>query len=176
MEVSIMKASIVLATAALAFAATLMAGTADAKGPFRIQISGEELVSPITIEGPVPVETVFLKDAVESAPPRELTPAYTLKLMPEQPDGDTGQYPVLMTLTYFPGSGDGPAILAGDWDSDRYFEASAEFQAMLDGAIRAAAQENGHGVAELWYIAPALAAAGLVLLGGLAGRKSLFRG
>jgi hypothetical protein len=157
-----------------------MAGTAVAKGPFRAEISGGELAEPITIEGPLPVELVFAYDAVEAAPPASLEPAYTIKLMPEAPDGATGEYPVLMTLSYFPSHGDAPALLRGDWDNgDRYFEASPEFQSLLEDAIGAAklsgAVDDDDGVSAVWYIAPSLAAVGLMLIGGLAGRRLLFR-
>ena len=172
-----MRTITVLAALAAVSGAMLIAGTAAAKGPFRAEISGGGLAAPITIEGPLSVETVFLNDAVEAAPPKTLGPVYTVKLMPEQPDGETGEYPVLMTLTYFPGDGDGPALLRGDWDSgDRYFEASAAFRAALDGAIGAPSVEEGDGAGEVWYVAPGLASVALVLIGGLAGRRLLFRG
>lgn len=177
MEVFIMRTITILSALAVVSGAMLIAGTAAAKGPFRAEISGGELASPITIEGPLSGETVFLNDAVEAAPPKTLEPAYTVKLMPEQPDGKTGDYPVLMTLTYFPGDGDEPALLRGDWDSgDRYFEASAAFRAAFDGAIGAALVEEGDGVRLVWYIAPGLASVGLVLIGGLVGRRLLLRG
>ena len=176
-EVFIMRTITVLAALAAVSGAMLIAATAAAKGPFRAEISGGGLASPITIEGPLSVETVFLNDAVEAAPPKTLEPVYTVKLMPEQPDGKTGEYPILMTLTYFPGDGDGPALLRGDWGGgDRYFEASAAFRAALDGAIGAAFVEEGDGVGVVWYIAPGLASVGLVLIAGLAGRRLLFRG
>src|SRR3990172_12432072 len=114
MEVLTMRTITVLAALAAVSGAMLIAVTATAKGPFRAEISGGGLASPITIEGLLSVETVFLNDAAESAPPKTLEPAYTVKLMPEQPDGKTGEYPVLMTLTYFPGNGHGPALLRGD--------------------------------------------------------------
>ena len=176
-EVFIMRTITVLAALAAVSGAMLIAGTAAAKGPFRAEISGGGLASPITIEGPLSGETVFLNDAVEAAPPRTLEPAYKVKLMPERPDGETGEYPVLVTLTYFPGDGEGPALLRGDWGSgDRYYEASAAFRATLDGAIGVAVVEEGDGVGLVWYIAPGLASVGLVLIGGLAGRRLLFRG
>src|SRR3990170_2850995 len=112
-----MRTITVLAALAAVSGTMLIAGTTMAKGPFRAEISGGVLASPIKIEGPLSVETVFLNDAVEAAPPKTLRPAYTVKLMPEQPDGETGEYPVLMTLTYFPGDGDGPALLRVDWGS-----------------------------------------------------------
>ena len=172
-----MRTIAILSALAVVSSAMLIAGTAAAKGPFRVEISGGGLASPITIEGSLSGETVFLNDAVEAAPPRTLEPAYTVKLMPERPDGGTGEYPVLMTLTYFPGEGAGPALLRGDWGSgDRYFEAGAAFRAALDGAIDAAPVEEGDGVGVIWYIAPGLACVGLVLIGGLAGRRLLFRG
>src|SRR3989304_4192136 len=119
-----MRTIAVLSALVVVSGAMLIAGTAVAKGPFRAEISGGGLASPITIEGPLSVETVFLNDAVEAAPPKTLEPAYTVKLMPEQPDGKTGEYPVLMTLTYFPGDGDGPALLRGEADDGgRYFDA-----------------------------------------------------
>ncbi|MDP2673452.1 MAG: hypothetical protein Q8Q00_00925 [Dehalococcoidia bacterium] len=172
-----MRTTTILAALAAVSGAMLIAGTAAAKGPFRAEISGGGLASPITIEGPLSGETVFLNDAMEAAPPRTLEPAYTVKLMPAEPDGQTGEYPVLMTLTYFPGDGDGPALLRGDWDSgDRYFGASAAFQAALDRAISAASAEEGDSVGLAWYLAPGITAVGLVLIGGLAGRRLLFRG
>jgi hypothetical protein len=179
-EVLIMRAITVLSALAALTGAVLIAGTAAAKGPFRAEISGGDLAEPVTIEGPLPVELVFAYDAVEAAPPESLEPAYTIKLMPEAPDGATGEYPVLMTLTYFPGQGDAPALLRGDWDNgDRYFEASPEFQAVLEDAIGAAkpseAAAGNDGVSAIWYIAPSLAAVGLMLIGGLAGRRLLFR-
>ena len=172
-----MRTITVLAALAALSGAMIIAGTAAAKGPFRAEISGGGLASPITIEGPLSGETVFLNDAFEAAPPRTLEPVYTVKLMPEQPDGETGEYPVLMTLTYFPGDGDGPALLRGDWaGGDRYFEAGAAFRAALDGAISAASAEEGDSVGLAWYLAPGITAVGLVLIGGLAGRRLLFRG
>src|SRR3990170_5111324 len=150
-----MRTITVLSALAVLSGALLIAGTASAKGPFRAEISGGDLREPVTIEGPLSGETVFLNDAVEAAPPKTLEPAYTVKLMPEQPDGETGEYPVLMTLTYFPGDGDGPALLRVDWGSgDRYFEASAAFRAALGGAIGAVFVEEGDGVGVVWYIAP----------------------
>ncbi len=123
------------------------------------------------------METVFMNDEFEAAPPKTFEPAYTVKLMPEQPDGQTGEYPVLLTLTYFPGDGQGPALLRGEWGSgDRYFEAGAAFRAALHGAIGAASAEEGSGVGEVWYVAPGLATVGLLLVGVLAGRRLLFRG
>ena len=173
----IMRTITVLSVLAAVSGAMLIAGTAAAKGPFRAEISGGGLPAPVTIEGPISVETVFLNDAVEVAPPKTLGLAYTVKLMPAQPDGETGKYPVLMTLTYFPGQAAGPALLRGDWDrGDRYLEAGAAFRAVLDRAIGAASVEEGDGVAAVWYIAPGLATVGLVLIGGLAGRRLLFRG
>ena len=177
-EVFIMRAIIVLAALAAVSCAMLIAGTAAAKGdPFRAEISGPGLASPVTIEGPISAETVFLNDGTPALAPKSLEPAYTIKLTPEQPDGKTGEYPIL-TLTYFPGDGDGPALLRGEWGSgdDRYFEASAAFRAVLDGAIGAASVDEGDGVGVVWYIAPGLASVGLVLIGGLAGRRLLFRG
>ena len=170
-----MQTITVLSVIAAVAGAVLIAGAAAAKGPFRAEVSGGGLASPVTIEGPLPVEMVFANDAIEAAPPETFEPAYTVKLMPEQPDGTTGEYPVLMTLTYFPGNGNTPALLRGDWDNgDRYFEASLEFQTALDNAIGAATEGDDDGVSAVWYIAPSLAA-GLMLVGGLAGRKLLAR-
>src|SRR3990172_7995671 len=131
-----MRAITVLSALAALSGAILIAGTAAAKGPFRAEISGGDLAEPVTIEGPLPVERVFAYDALEAAPPESLEPAYTIKLMPEAPDGAMGEYPVLMTLTYFPGDGNAPALMRGDWDNgDRYFEASPEFQSLVEDAI-----------------------------------------
>jgi hypothetical protein len=112
---------------------------------------------------------VFLHDDVALPPPENMEPAYTVRLMPQPPDGGTEQYPVV-TLTYVPASGDSQALLRGEWDSaDRYFRASASFQSALDEAIGAERDEGGPP----WvvYAAPGLAVAGVVLIGGLAGLK-----
>ncbi len=176
-----MRAITVLSALAALSGALLIAGTAAAKGPFRAEISGGDLAEPVTIEGPLPVEVVFGYDSAEAAPPEALEPSYTVKLMSEQPDGLTGEYPVVMTLTYFPGEGDAPALLRGDWDPrDRYFQATPEFQSLMDGVIGAPslgkpAADGDDGVSAVWYIAPSLAAVGLMLIGGLAGRRLLFR-
>ena len=175
--------TITTAVTILAAAAALLGSTflAQAKGPFRAEISGGNLTEPVTIEGPLPVELVFLNDSMEAAPPASLEPSYTVKLMPEQPDGLTGEYPVLMTLTYFPGDGSVPGLLRGDWDNgDRYFRASPEFQSLMDGVIGAPslgepAAGGDDGASAFWYIAPSLAAVGLILIGGLAGQRLLFR-
>src|SRR3970282_2152741 len=69
-----------------------------------------------------------------------------------------------------PGDVAGPALMRGDWGSgsgDRYFEASAAFRAVLDGAIGAASVEEGDGVGLVRYIAPGLASVGLLVNGGL---------
>jgi hypothetical protein len=170
------------ATTILAAAVALLgtALVAEAKGPFRAEVSGGGLPEPITIEGPLPPEIVFWNDAFAAKPPVKAAPAYTVKLMPEQPDGLTGEYPVLMTLTYFPDVDGAPGLLRGDWDGgDRYFQASPEFRTILDEAISGSAapvMETGDdGVSAVWYIAPSLAAVGLLLAGGLAGRRLFFR-
>jgi len=165
-------------TAAAALFGSLQA--AQAKGPFRAEISGGDLDAPVTIEGPLPPELVFGNDSLSAPAPEKGRPAYTLKLMPEQPDGLTGEYPVIMTLTYFPAGGEASAVLSGDWDNgQRYFRATLEFQAMLDNAThgaRADTQPDGDdGASAVWYIAPSLAAVGVMIAGGLAGRRLLFR-
>ena len=172
-----MRAITVLSALAALSGAILIVGTAAAKGPFRAEISGGGLTSPVIIEGGIPVETAFGSDTVEAAPPKTFEPSYTVKLMPEQPDGLTGEYPVLMTLTYYPSVGDEPGVFRDD--SGRHFEASPEFQAVLEDAIGAAkpseAAAGDDGVSTVWYIAPSLVAVGLMLIGGLAGRRLLFR-
>jgi hypothetical protein len=83
-------------------------------------------------------------------------------------------------MGYFPSVGSRPAVLRGDWDGgNHYFFASEEFQAIVEGAIgrgRPTTTAGGDdGASPLWYIAPSLAAVGLILAGGLAGRKLFFR-
>ena len=151
-----------------------VASIAEAKGPFNAEISGGDLASPITIEGPLAAQVVFTTDDVAVAPPETLEPAYTIKLT--QAGGEAVEQPFILTLTYFPGEGDAPALLRGEWDNgDRYFQAGPEFQELLDEAIEAATRETGgNGVGAVWFIAPSLAA-GLLLVGGLAGRRLLVR-
>ena len=149
-----------------------MASTAGAKGPFNAEISGGDLASPITIEGPLAPQVVFATDDVAVAAPETLEPAYTIKLT--QAGGEAVEQPFILTMTYFPGEGDEPALLRGEWDNgDRYFQAGPEFQALLDEAIEAATRDTGgNGVGAVWFIAPSLAL-GLLLAGGVVGRRLL---
>jgi hypothetical protein len=173
--------TITTAVTILAAAIALFGGAliAEAKGPFRAEVSGGDLAAPVTIEGPIAPEIVFQNDAFAAKPPVSQEPSYTIKLMPEQPDGLTGEYPVLMTMTYFPGPGDAPGLLRGDWDGgNRYFQVSPAFRAILDDAIgggSSSLESSDDGASAVWYIAPSLAAVGLLLAGGLARRRLLLR-
>lgn len=173
-----------LTTVAILAAAAGLFGSAffaQAKGPFRAEVSGGGLTEPVTIEGPLPVSLIFGYDSLPVPAPPQTAPSYTVKLMPEHPDGATGEHPVMMTLTYFPAAGGSPALLKGDWEPrDRYFQATPEFEAVLEDAIDSTVREaktadGDDGVSAVWYIAPSLAAVGLVMIGGLAGRRLLVR-
>lgn len=159
--------AVVAAAGALFGAAFLAYG----KGPdaFRAEVSGGGLTEPVVIEGPLTMETVFFNDAFEVPPPASREPAYTIRLTPAEPTPEDEDFKLI--LTYFPGDGDGPALLSGDWDNHRYFQASPEFQAILGDAIgsrSSSLKSNGDdGVSAVWYIAPSLAAVGLMLIGGL---------
>ena len=168
----------ILAAAAALFGSALLA---QAKGPFRVEVSGGDLAAPVTIDGPLQGDIVFGYDSVPLPEPRQLAPAYTLTLIPQPPDGDLIESPAAITMTYFPGDGNSPALLQGNWEpADRYFQVTPEFQAVLDAAISSAESVTNRasgddGVSAVWYIAPSLAAVGLMLIGGLAGRRLLFR-
>ena len=168
-----MRTLSIVASFALVVGVLAIASMAEAKGPFNAEISGGHLASPVTIEGPLTAALVFATDDVAVAPPETLEPAYTIKLTQEA-GGETGEQPFILTLTYFPGEGDAPALLRGEWDSaDRYFRAGPQFQALLDEAIEAATRDTGSkGVGAVWYVTPSLAL-GLLLIGGLAGRRLL---
>jgi hypothetical protein len=176
-EVLIMRAIVVLSVLAVAAGAAHVAGSAEAKGPShtQVEISGGGLESPIMIGEPVPFAAVFQYDQFEAAPPERPEPEYTVKLTPA-PEEEDVQYPTL-TLSYYPGEGDQPALLRGHWGSaDRYFRAGEAFEAELEGAIGAAtAEEGGDGAGTIWYIAPGVAAVGLALVGGLAGLRRRLR-
>jgi hypothetical protein len=83
-----------------------------------------------------------------------------------------------MSMLYFPDVDGAPGLLRWDDGSQRYFQVSPEFRAILDDAIgggSSAIERDDDGVSAVWYIAPSLAAVGLLLAGGLAGRRLLFR-
>jgi hypothetical protein len=166
-------------TATIAVLAALFGSVflAEAKGPFKAEVSGGDLTEPVTIEGPLAGDIIFENQALSAKAPEAERTSYTVKLM--QSDPNSGEDFEIM-MTYFPAAGDHPAVLRGDWDAgDRYFRASDEFRSVLDAAIGAAApavsENNDDGVSAVWYIAPSLAAVGLLLAGGLAGRRLLFR-
>ncbi|HSP54195.1 MAG TPA: hypothetical protein VLS25_01285 [Dehalococcoidia bacterium] len=165
-----------IAVLAALFGATLLA---QAKGPeqLRAEISGGGLREPIMVDGTVSMEAVFLNDNLAVSPPAAKEPAYTIKLTPADPTPEFQDF--MLNLTYFPDRDGGPALLSGDWDPNRYFQAGHEFQARLENALGqrspAAATAGDDGASALWYIAPSLAAVGLILAGGLAGRKLFFR-
>lgn len=164
----------ILAAAGALFGSVLIT---QAKGPFRAEISGGDLTEPVKIDGPISGDIIFENQQLSSKPPASLDPAYTIKLMPADPSRGED---FVITMTYFPGKGDGPAVIKGDWEpKDHYFRATSEFQAMLDDAISggkpATMAGDDDGVSAVWYIAPSLVAVGLLLAGGLAGRRLLFR-
>lgn len=158
--------------------ALALAGAAQAKGgPFTVEVSGGGLAEPVAIEGQVAPDVVFAFDGAQVTPPEKQDPAYSLKLTYAQaePDGATGELPIV-DLTYFPAEGDALAILRGNYsDGPYYFQATPQFQSMLDDAIAGGQIENDDGMALAWYLMPAAGAVGLVLAGGLAGRRFLHR-
>lgn len=164
----------ILAAAVALFGSVLIS---EAKGPFRAEVSGGDLAEPVTIEGPLDGAIVFQNDAFPAKPPVSTEPAYTIKLMPADPGAGED---FVMVLTYFPDVGEAPGLLRGEWDNGaRYFQVSPQFRAMLDDAIagrsQGAAGAGDDGVSAVWYIAPSLAAVGLLLAGGLAGRRLFSR-
>lgn len=171
---SLTAAVIIIAVTAALFGQVL---AAQAKGPFRAEISGGDLDAPVTIEGPLDGVIVFQNDAFPAKPPVATEPAYTIRLMPADPDNGED---FVIVLTYFPDVGDAPGLLRGEWDNGaRYFQVTPQFRSMLDDAIasrnQGAAGAGDDGVSAVWYIAPSLAGVGLLLVGGLAGRRLLLR-
>jgi hypothetical protein len=163
----------------------IMAGAATAKDPgkFEVEVSGGVLSAPITLPGPVTMETVFLHDGFAlPAPEREET-VYQLRLIPDDPPAEAGEFHPL-NLRYFPGVRDGRSLLSGDWDYNRYFLASAEFDGILRSAIassldgRSASQaraETGGSAGVHWYITAGGAVLAVAMIGTVTGRKLLFR-
>ena len=171
---TITTAVAIIAAGVALFGAALVA---EAKGPFRAEVSGGDLTEPVKIDGPLSGDIIFENQALSAKQPEAGRMAYTVKLMPADPASGE-DFEIMMT--YFPAEGSHPAVLRGDWDTgDRHFRASDEFRSVLDAAIGAAApgaaETNDDGVSAVWYIAPSLAAVGLLLAGGLAGRRLLFR-
>ncbi len=166
-------------TATVAVLAALFGSVflAEAKGPFRAEISGGDLKAPVTIDGPLSGDIIFENQALAAGQPKSMDPAYSIKLMPADPARGED---FVITMTYFPGEGNQPAVLHGEWDGGNpYFQASDEFQLIVENAIghggTAGSTGGDDGASALWYIAPSLAAVGLILAGGLAGRKLFFR-
>ena len=166
-------------TATIAILAALLGSVflAEAKGPFRAEISGGDLTAPVTIDGPLSPDIIFENQALSAKPPEPADPVYTIRLMPADPPSGED---FVINMAYFPSMGKRPAVLRGDWDGgNHYFFAGHEFQAIVENALGqrrpAAATAGDDGASALWYIAPSLAAVGLILAGGLAGRKLFFR-
>ena len=167
-------AAAILAAVAALFGSILLA---QAKGPFRAEISGGDLTEPVKIDGPLSGDIIFENQALAAKQPESARPAYTVKLM--QTDPASGE-DFEITMTYFPSEGKQPAVLRGEWDTaDHYFRASDEFRLLLEEALGVAeprsAEAGDDPASAVWYIAPSLAAVGLVLAGGLAGRRLFFR-
>ena len=148
-------------------AATVLVTGSSAKGPMLASISGGDLAAPVDIEGVLPEEW-FIGDET-SAPSGRVS--YTVWLTHERPDGDTEIYPSAGVINYYPAHDDVPATILGS--DGTYATVDPRLEDALNIAIAGAKDDGGTPLA--WYLVPMLAV-GLVIGGGLAGRRVLSKG
>ncbi len=176
-----------LVVAALAFALTgfalISAGTAQAKGPFEVVISGGDVAGQVVI----PVEEIdrlfaangFFPPTNPGRPAPESLPdvTYSVELRQVLENGERAQ---VNTFVYYPAHGDGEARFR---DDSGWYAIDPAFEALMDRYIASAARASSvSGTAwyddapsQVWYIATSLAAAAALFAGGLAGWRLLRR-
>lgn len=109
----------------------LVTSTAQAKGPFVVEVSGGDLSRPVMVPGVL--DDVFANGVDLSAPALTRPYVYTVKLFDAQADPTTGQ--PLATLTYYPKQGDEMARVLSEGN---YWPVQPTFAEKLDKVIRQA--------------------------------------
>ena len=136
-------------------AALEVLGGAEAKGPFRIVITGGDLAAPIALDQPIDGREMF-GDGVQIEPPLPFPQyIYTLELYPE--GAEAGAPPD--TIYYYPAHDGLPAAFRTSYG---FFAVTEHFDSVLRGLLPS--QETGDSASPLWYVVPGLAL-GLVLVG-----------
>ena len=165
-------------TAAIAVLLTglVFVASADAKGPFDMEVSGRGLDNPILVPGPFTNEDVYpLTEAaeVEVASLARHEP-YVIAFVVEHPE--TGDRLQFVQLNYYPRTDDTPAAFhdtSGDFIPSLFaWEATEELeQTLLDAGIGSGSDESASAA---WYLIPA-GLMGLVVVGGIGGRYLIRR-
>jgi hypothetical protein len=166
-----MRTFAITAAAALTLSLAL-AGTAAAKGPFDIEVSGGDLGQTVTVAGPFTNEDIYPVvgapqvdvEALESREP------FVVAFVVDHPD--TGERVSFVELNYYPQSGNVPATFhdpRGDFIPSLFaWEAPDEIeQTLLDAGIGQA--DDGDDTSIAWFLIPA-GLVGLVVAGGIGSR------
>ena len=136
----------------------LTTGSADAKGPSSLEISGGDLVEPVTVDGPVADAGMFGAQIADPQPHPEVI--YTVDFFAmdgHQPAG---------TISYFPAHDGLPAA----WQTKYGFWAvPASFKETFEGYLPA----HDGGTSALWYILPGAGLGLVAVAGGLGSRRLL---
>jgi hypothetical protein len=138
----------------------LSVGSADAKGPFSLRISGGDLVEPITIAGLIDDRGMFGPEIDDPLPhPDAIYTVEFFKVGDGQPGG---------AISYLPAHDGLPAA----WHTDYGFYAvPGEFNESFTAFL----PSDEAGTSALWYIVPGAALGLAVVGGGLGGRRLLTR-
>ncbi len=141
-------------------AAFALVGGAEAKGPFRLVISGGDLVSPITLDHVD--DGAMYGNGFHMEPPLPYPEhVYSLTFYPDGADADAAPDG---TISYYPAHDGLPAAFRTSYG---FFVVMPEFEALMTSLLPS--HETDGGTSPLWYAVPALAL-GLVLAGGLTAR------
>ncbi len=137
-------------------AAFVVLGDAEAKGPFRVVITGGDLAAPITLDHPIDGGEMF-GDGVQIEPPLPYPQfIYTLQIYTEGAEATARPE----SIYYYPAHDGQPAAFRTSYG---FFAVMPEFEALMTSLLPS--HESGGGTSPLWYVAPGLAL-GLVLVGG----------
>ena len=136
-------------------AAFVVLGAAEAKGPFRVVITGGDLAAPVTLDGPIDGREMF--GGVQIEPPLPYPQfIYTLQIYPEGAEATAPPD----SIYYYPAHDGRPSAFRTSYG---FFAVTEDFDSVLRGLLPS--HETDDGTVPLWYVAPGLAL-GLVLVGG----------
>ena len=148
--------------------ALVILGGAEAKGPFRVVLSGGDLASPITLDH-VDDGAMFGGSGTRLEPPLPYPQfIYTVTVYKEGAEATATPG----TISYYPAHDGLPAAFHTRYG---FFAVGKDFDSVLRGLLGLPpSHETGGGVSPFWYIAPGLAL-GLVLVGGVAAVRAVRR-
>jgi hypothetical protein len=136
----------------------LTTGSVLAKGPFTLDVSGGDLVQPVTIDGPVAEGGMFGPEIADPQPHPDVI--YTVEFFTMNGHRPAG------SISYYPAHDGQPAA----WRTKYGFYA---VPGAFNDTFTAYLPSDDDGTSTLWYILPG-AGLGLVMVaGGLRGRRLL---